>query len=441
MRILVSSVDIERLSELKRIAHKAGHELVEAANGLDALDLLTREPVDAIMVDERLPLMGAVEMLSLLREAQEYRHLPVTVFSDSGAEQVIRRLVELGVNDIILTPLAPARFSVRIESVLESLKTARPGADEQRRRMSGRPAAQQTALIADGDAEYCALFEKAAGTRCQFVTAASGAKALEICRTTAPTIVFVGSNLGIIGRDRLAAQLRSQVSGAVRVVAIAQKTEIEAVRATGLFDDVMARTYVPATVARDLGRMLHVATPFGRLTGLVPSLRTTIVSAAEQTFGLMLKTDIEPVDEPPSASDRFVGASMVVTNAPLEVTFRVLFTVDSGRQIAAAFLESDAASLGEDDVLSIAGELANVLGGRLLAAFRQRKPGWEATLPSLEPDAQPLEARVIQDGEGTSLYFRGIDKDIAFQVDVTAQAGADADSAKTPVTMVMSDGK
>jgi CheY-like chemotaxis protein len=442
MNILISTTDRARLYLVEKLSIKLGHEIVEAAHGLDALDRLTQQPIDLLMLDEPMPVMGALETLAILREAPEFSHLPVIVFSHTVDERVVQQLVALGVSDIVQTQAAPERLIARVTSILESTHITKTSASPHRKNLSGRPPRQQTALIVDGDAEYCTLFENAVRARCNVVTARSGAKALEVCRLSPPDIVLIGTNLGILGREPLVHQLRAIQHSAFQIVALSRKSEAEAVRASQLFDEVIARAYVPATIVKDLTYLLKPTTPFGSLSALVPNLRTIIVTAAEQTFAMMLKTDVELTDPSPLGNERLASASLTIANAPFVATVRIRFDMSSGRALAAAFLEGDGNDLGEDDILSVAGELANVLSGRVTAAFRQRKPGWVVGLPTVDAKPAAGDGTAAQEEPEISLHFHAIDRPIVFQVDLSVEAlVADrvAADAETGVTMLRTD--
>lgn len=416
VNILVCTADRERQKLVERVAILGGHVTAVAANGLDALDRLTQQAIDVLLIDMRLPIMGALEAVAILRSNPETEHLRVGVFAESPTEDVVRQLVGLKVSDIILTHASHDTITSRVKSVLESADVTRLGARPDRKRLGGTTNGQPTALIVDGDAEYCTLYEQAVRSSCKTAIARSGAKALELCRKSPPDIVLIGSNLGIINREALVKWLRPLRHGEIRIIAIARKSELEFVRSTQQFDDVVARGYSPELIAKELAQIIEPMTPSGRLAMLVPNIRTTVLSAAEQTFAMMLKTDVEMSTTPTPRTASWVTAAITVKNSPFDVVVQIGFDLDVGITLAAAFLECDSEGIGQEDAVSVAGELVNVLTGRVIVALRQRKPGWEPTLPAtrLGPG---------DDGAPTPelfLHFRALDKPIAFDISLSA---------------------
>ena len=62
-----------------RMLESEGHEVTAVAEPLAGLNLLRREPPDAVLLDMRMPLIGGLEFLRTLRADPEFRRLPVGV--------------------------------------------------------------------------------------------------------------------------------------------------------------------------------------------------------------------------------------------------------------------------------------------------------------------------------------------------------------------------
>ncbi len=89
--------------------------------------------------------------------------------------------------------------------------------------------------------------------------------------------------------------------------------------------------------------------------------------------------------------------------------------------LAGAFLESDPAGLGDDDVTSVAGEVANVLAGRLHATFQEHKLEASMGLPTLSTDDPRAEEATREGTMGLDQYFRAVDKPVTFEVDLSVE--------------------
>jgi len=92
-----------------------GLEVVEAENGLDALEKLEREAIDLIIVDWQMPVVDGLELVRRLRKMDSYQDLPIVFISCMDNIEARREAGSLGV----LTWLKkPFRMS-EIQSVVE----------------------------------------------------------------------------------------------------------------------------------------------------------------------------------------------------------------------------------------------------------------------------------------------------------------------------------
>jgi CheY-like chemotaxis protein len=110
MRLLIVE-DSALIRSVTRLAFPpSAHQLVEAENGIRALELLDRtiEPFDAIVLDLRMPEMNGVEFIRALRERPLHRDTPVVVAtSESEASELGQTVRQLGVAAIVKKPWKP----------------------------------------------------------------------------------------------------------------------------------------------------------------------------------------------------------------------------------------------------------------------------------------------------------------------------------------------
>ncbi len=92
--------------------------LLTAVNGKDALAVLSREWVDLVFADINMPVMGGVEMISLMKLDVDMKDIPVIVLSTEGSATRIKVLLDSGVNAFLRKPFTPESLKTTIESVL-----------------------------------------------------------------------------------------------------------------------------------------------------------------------------------------------------------------------------------------------------------------------------------------------------------------------------------
>ena len=253
MIVLLGDNDEETHYAIRRaVLAELGCEILKARSGPDVLEKLQLHTPDVLLMDAQLPILDGAEVLQILRGSPRFSSLPVFILTTGMEQMLARRLLKFGVMDILVKPLPLGRLE-RLTSALIEIASRRPRAA----RPVPRLTKSSSALIVDGDKAFREYFTKAVGRRLAVAVAESGAKALELCHRAHVDVVFLGTDLGLVDRAQIARRLRLPPYGAVRIVAIPQKSEAEADRASGLFDYVMVRTYAPAAFERELARWLR----------------------------------------------------------------------------------------------------------------------------------------------------------------------------------------
>ncbi|MBK9050611.1 MAG: response regulator transcription factor [Chloroflexi bacterium] len=92
-----------------------GYQVIEARNGLQALEQVRQHLPDLIIMDVMMPEMDGFESLRLLREISTVPIILLTVKSDE--EDRIHGL-ELGADDYVTKPFSPRELNSRVNAVL-----------------------------------------------------------------------------------------------------------------------------------------------------------------------------------------------------------------------------------------------------------------------------------------------------------------------------------
>jgi CheY-like chemotaxis protein len=69
---------------LRRVLEMAGHHVVEAGNGADALASVRRAPPDLVVTDVMMPVMNGVELIRELRDDPATKDIPIVAVSGHG---------------------------------------------------------------------------------------------------------------------------------------------------------------------------------------------------------------------------------------------------------------------------------------------------------------------------------------------------------------------
>lgn len=93
-------INVEILTEILSDTY----EIISAENGKAALDLVRKSltPISVILLDINMPVMGGLEFLKIIKADDEYKRIPVIVFTSEKDNEL--EALELGASDFITKP-------------------------------------------------------------------------------------------------------------------------------------------------------------------------------------------------------------------------------------------------------------------------------------------------------------------------------------------------
>jgi two-component system chemotaxis response regulator CheY len=95
---------------VKRAATLSGvalAEILEAANGQEALDVLGRAKVDAVFTDINMPVMTGVELLKRMAAESRWSHVLRVIISTDASDVRRQEVSELKVRHYVQKPVRP----------------------------------------------------------------------------------------------------------------------------------------------------------------------------------------------------------------------------------------------------------------------------------------------------------------------------------------------
>ena len=114
--LVVDDVDINR--EILSLYFRDKYEIVEAANGQEALDIIMRQRVDIILLDIVMPVMGGMELLEILHQSDTLNNIPVIVTTSQESVNKEVRAMEMGAADFVTKPYNPTVVKCRVHNVM-----------------------------------------------------------------------------------------------------------------------------------------------------------------------------------------------------------------------------------------------------------------------------------------------------------------------------------
>ena len=106
LRVLAVDDDMINRKLIKSMLMKTDNvsEVIEAANGMDALDILKKDTnIDIVLLDIIMPIMGGIDFLKVARADDQMKGIPVIVLTTD--ETIRAEALNVGANDFLTKPI------------------------------------------------------------------------------------------------------------------------------------------------------------------------------------------------------------------------------------------------------------------------------------------------------------------------------------------------
>jgi two-component system chemotaxis response regulator CheY len=96
----------------------AGYKVVQAADGVEALELARNGPVDLVLTDVNMPRMDGIALVRELRSLDSYKFVPMLVLTTESGQETKMRGKQAGATGWIVKPFNPEQLLATIGRVL-----------------------------------------------------------------------------------------------------------------------------------------------------------------------------------------------------------------------------------------------------------------------------------------------------------------------------------
>jgi len=107
-KVLIIEDNADEVEAVSRLLKKAGHTVITAPNGREALMQVIGNPPDVILLDLILPEMDGPSFLEVVRSYLRLQSLPVVVLTGLTDSPMVDRILSLKVNSILAKGKASA---------------------------------------------------------------------------------------------------------------------------------------------------------------------------------------------------------------------------------------------------------------------------------------------------------------------------------------------
>jgi two-component system response regulator ResD len=108
---------------LRKYAEFEGHEVVEAVDGMDAVQKCRAQDFDAIVMDVMMP---ELDGFSASREIFKHKQIPVLMLSARGEEYDKIHGFEIGIEDYVVKPFSPKEVMLRLSVMIRRNRKETP---------------------------------------------------------------------------------------------------------------------------------------------------------------------------------------------------------------------------------------------------------------------------------------------------------------------------
>lgn len=96
----------------------AGYEVVEAADGVEALDIARSRPVSLVLTDVNMPKMDGISLIRELRGLPDYRFTPLLMLTTESGSDKKQEGKAAGATGWIVKPFNPDQLLKTISKVI-----------------------------------------------------------------------------------------------------------------------------------------------------------------------------------------------------------------------------------------------------------------------------------------------------------------------------------
>jgi CheY-like chemotaxis protein len=117
-RILIAEDNpINRMVEADHLAGK-GYEIIEAGNGIEAVELAQKQNPDLILMDIQMPGMDGLEAIRLIRALPNLAAVPIIALTALAMPGDRERCLEAGANEYLAKPFSLNVLVKKMEGLL-----------------------------------------------------------------------------------------------------------------------------------------------------------------------------------------------------------------------------------------------------------------------------------------------------------------------------------
>jgi chemotaxis family two-component system sensor histidine kinase/response regulator PixL len=117
-KILIADDSVSIRQSITMTLNHEGYDVLEAVDGLQSLEQLSKESPDLLLLDIEMPNLNGYDVLNIIRTHQEFSGLKIVVLTSRSSEKHKRRARELGAHAYLTKPCPQALLLQTIKSLI-----------------------------------------------------------------------------------------------------------------------------------------------------------------------------------------------------------------------------------------------------------------------------------------------------------------------------------
>lgn len=102
-----------------KYANFEGHDIMEASDGIQAIELCREHSFDLIIMDIMMP---ELDGFSACREIRKFSSVPIIMLSARGEEYDKINGFSLGIDDYVVKPFSPKELMMRVDAIMKRVR-------------------------------------------------------------------------------------------------------------------------------------------------------------------------------------------------------------------------------------------------------------------------------------------------------------------------------
>ena len=123
--LVVDDSKVMREMVIACLRAREGLSFSQAGSGLEAIERLSLQPFDVLVLDLNMPDIGGVEVIEFVRGQDRLRSLPILVLTTRGDEGSRARALQAGATSYMTKPFQPDVIATEVDRLLQGVEAPR----------------------------------------------------------------------------------------------------------------------------------------------------------------------------------------------------------------------------------------------------------------------------------------------------------------------------